>query len=253
MLFTNQRRTSNHPCWPPYQCQTPPFHYVTPSNINFSRHTLLHHAAIGCSATGCSASHLLLLPPLCCPAGTCSHVLPPYGQCGGLTASCEADEACATTCCSDGFGCSRLNDYYWQCQPGGPGAVSATVTAAETEADAAEATATEATAAAAGVPSEGAAWGQGLHPPAQEQDAYEQQQAYGEEGQQPVGAYYSDEQVQQVEGPPAGPAGAAARAADVMQAEEPEVPQPEPGAQPCRKAGRCAAMQEDRQAGTPGA
>jgi hypothetical protein len=65
---------------------------------------------------------------VCLLPGDCTHAAL-YAQCGGASAVpagvTGGDAAWAGTCCPSGSGCSRVNEYYWQCLPGAADAPAA--------------------------------------------------------------------------------------------------------------------------------
>lgn len=81
---------------------------------------------------------------LAAAAGSASAASPAYGQCGGQGWSGD------TTCVS-GYTCTKSNDYYSQCLPGGNGGSSPTTTKAPTSSVRATTSVTTANSAATGL------------------------------------------------------------------------------------------------------
>jgi hypothetical protein len=53
--------------------------------------------------------------------------------CGGLNSRAQANAADPSLCCPSGSTCNSMNDWYWQCQPGGPAGASPSPPAATRE------------------------------------------------------------------------------------------------------------------------
>jgi hypothetical protein len=47
---------------------------------------------------------------------SCGVTVLPWGMCGGLNAQCQLDGRCPSWCCSPGYFCSNVTQWYWQCQ-----------------------------------------------------------------------------------------------------------------------------------------